>query len=190
MQSMLTKEVGGACDILIKEQQRIKDYFRRYEEAESDRQKKTIGDECLRAIDVVIALEEELFYPAVRRSIGERQRVVQALAANQVAKLLIKELKTLPGGEQYNARFALLKENLTQHFESEDAEIFPRVDRSSMDLDRLGGEMLQFKARLVHDQSTGFSRQGIVAVAAGVAAIGTAIGTALWLARRGSTSRR
>lgn len=186
MQPTLNTGAVGACGVLIEEQQRIKKHFRRFEEAESDRQKKTIGDECVRAIEVVIALEEELFYPSVRRTLGERQRVVQALAANQVAKLLIKELKSLSAGEQYNARFTLLKDNLTQHFESMDAEILPRVDRSSMDVEQLGRDMLQFKGRLAQDRPLRMSPGRIAAVASVLAAIGAGI----WMARRSSAAGR
>lgn len=184
MKSMLTKETVGACDVLNEEQRRIKDYFHEFEDTDSDRRKKAVGDKCLRAVEIAIALEEELFYPAVRRSLGERQRVVQALAANQVAKLLIKELKALPAGEQYNARFELLKENLAQHFESVGADMFPRVGRSSMDLDRLGQDMIELKERLARAEF-GTGRK-IAGVAAGVAAIGTAV----WLARRNSARSR
>jgi len=186
MQTTLNTEAAGACGVLIEEQQRIKKYFRKFEESASDRQRKSVGDECVRAIEVVIALEEELFYPSVRRSLGERQRVVQALAANQVAKLLIKELKSLSAGEQYNARFTLLKDNLTQHFESMDAEILPRVDRSSMDVDQLGRDMLQFKDRLVKAHPLGMSPQKLAAVASVIAAIGAGI----WMARRASNVER
>lgn len=186
MQTTLSNEAVGACDILIEEQQRIKNLFRKFEDAESDRQKKAAGDECVRAIEVVLALEEELFYPSVRRTLGERQRVVQALAAHQVAKLLIKEVKSLSAGEQYNARFALLKDNLTQHFESEYAELFPRVERSSMDVAQLGRDMILFKDRMIEDQPSRITARRIAAVASVLAAVGAGI----WLARRASSSGR
>ncbi len=184
MKSIMTKETRGACDVLNEEQRCIMEYFREFDDAESPRRKKAVGDESLRAIEVVIDLEEELFYPAVRRSLGERQRVVQALAANQVAKLLIKELKALPAGEQYNARFELLKENLAQHFESLGVDLFPRVDRSSMDLEGLGRDLIQLKTRLARARFG--MRRKVAGVAAGVAAIGTAV----WLARRESARSR
>src|SRR5579885_1421021 len=102
-------EKGLACtDVLRAECQRIKELFRQFDDASSDRQKKSIGDEALRRVEMYVILEEEVFYPAVRRVVGERQRVVKGLAAHQVAKLLIRELKTLSAGEHFNARFGLL----------------------------------------------------------------------------------
>lgn len=186
MQIMSKNETAGACGVLIDEQQSIKEYFRKFDEAETDRRKKAVGDQCVRAVEIVIGLEEELFYPSVRRTLGERQRVVQALASNQVTKLLIKELKAMPAGEQYNARFGLLKDNVTQHFESIGEEIFPRVDSSSIDVDQLGQDMLQFKGRYGSALPLGLNNRRVAAVAAGIAVVGAAA----WLLRRRENAGR
>jgi hypothetical protein len=163
-----------ATDVLRNEHQIIKDQFRQFDDATSDRQKKNIGDECLRQIEAHVVMKEELFYPAVRRYVGERQRVVQALAALQVAKLLIKELKGLPGGEHYNARFNLLKENIIQHIDEENAEMLPRVEKSDVDLQQLAQQMLVLKNRVTPSRFRNVNGQTVAAVAAGAVAIGVA----------------
>ncbi len=137
-----------ATDVLRKEHQSIKDLFRQFDDASSDRQKKSVGDSASGRIETYTTLEEELFYPAVRRHVGERQRVVQALAALQVAKLLMKELKGLNGGEHYNARFNLLKDNIIQHIDEAEAEILPRVEKSDVDLQQLARQMFELKGRV------------------------------------------
>jgi hypothetical protein len=164
----------SATDVLRNEHQIIKDMFRQFDDATSDRQKKSIGDDCLRQIEGHVVMKEELFYPAVRRYVGERQRVVQALAALQVAKLLIKELKGLPGGEHYNARFNLLKENIIQHVDEELSELLPRVEKSDLDLQQLGQQMLVLKNRVTPSRFRNVNRQTVAAVAAGAAAVGIA----------------
>ncbi|HEX4047552.1 MAG TPA: hemerythrin domain-containing protein [Elusimicrobiota bacterium] len=175
-----------ATDVLRKEHQIIKDLFRQFEDATSDRQKKAIGDECLRQIETHTVLKEELFYPAVRRHVGERQRVVQALAALQVAKLLIKELKSLPGGEHYNARFNLLKENILQQIDEENAEMLPRVEKSDVDLQQLAQQMITLKNRVTPSRYRNVDGRTIAAVAAGA----TVIGVAAWLVSRFRSERR
>lgn len=180
MQIMSRNESAGACGVLIEEQQSIKSLFRKFDEAEGDSQKKSIGDACLRAIEVTIALEEEVLYPSVRRTLGERQRVVQALASNQVSKLLVKELKAMPAGEQYNARFTLLKDNVAQHFDTVGAEIFPKVDESSIDAEQFGKELLTFKGRFMRTMPATYNKKRVAAVAAGVLAVAGAV----WLMRR------
>ena len=162
----------SATDVLRNEHQIIKDMFRQFDDATSDRQKKSIGDDCLRQIETHVVVKEELFYPAVRRYVGERQRVVQALAALQVAKLLIKELKSIPGGEHYNARFDLLKENIIQHIDEENAEMLPLVEKSDMDLPQLGQQMLVLKDRVTPSRFRNIKGQTVAGVAAGAAVIG------------------
>lgn len=180
MQIMSRTEGAGACGVLIDEQQSIKSLFRKFDEAESDGQKKSIGDSCLRAIEMTIALEEEVLYPSVRRTLGERQRVVQALASNQVSKLLIKELKTMPAGENYNARFTLLKDNIVQHFETVDAEIFPKLEDSSIDPEQFDRELVAFKGRFLRTLPSAYNTKRVATVAAGV----VAVAGVLWLMRR------
>lgn len=173
METTLSEGVT-AIDILKSEQKSIKDLFRQFDAASSDGQKKSIGDDCLRQIEAHIVLKEKLFYPAVRRHVGERQRVVQALAALQVAKLLVKELKVLPGGEHYNARFNLLKENIVQHFDEETSEMLPRVEKSEVDLQQLADQMITLKSRVAPSRFANVNGKTVAAVAAGAAAIGIA----------------
>lgn len=168
-------EGATVTDVLMNEHETIKDLFRRFDDASSDRQKKSIGDDGLRRIDNHIILKEELFYPAVRRHVGERQRVVQALAALQVAKLLIKELRGISGGEHYNARFNLLKENILQHFAEETSELMPRIEKSEGDLAPIAERMIEMKSRAAASRSMNVDGRTAAAVAAGAVAIGVAV---------------
>ncbi len=177
MPMLMTEETGatGATEILKTEHQNIKDLFRKFDETASDRQKKSIGDAAIREIETQACLAVEVFYPAVRRQVGERQRIVQAKASHEVARLLIKELKGLSAGEQYNARFDLLKSSVTQQMDEEEAELIPRVEKSDLDLELLGKEMFQMKSRITQNDKKAFLRKtgaitlGVVA-AAGVVA--------------------
>ena len=175
-----TMEGISATDVLKDEHQIIRNLFRKFDDAASDRQKKSTGDDCLRQIEAHVVMKEELFYPAVRRYVGERQRVVQALAALQVAKLLVKELKSLPGGEHYNARFNLLKDNILQHIDEENEEMLPRVEQSDVDLRQLGQQMLALKDRVTPSRFRNIDGQTFAAVAAGA----TVLGVAAWLIGR------
>lgn len=172
MPTMIMEEVG-ATDLLKKEHKRIKDFFRQFEDATSDRQKKLIGDNSLREIEIHAALEEEIFYPAVRRFVGERQQVVQALASHHVAKFLVKELKNQPAGEHYNACFELLKDNILQHIEDEESDMLPHVENSELDQKQVAEQMVALKERYVVEGASRFTRkQKIAMAAAGVAAVG------------------
>jgi hemerythrin superfamily protein len=182
-----TTMVAGvnATDILRNNHERIKDLFRQFEDAATDRKKKSIADDVIREIELHAALEEELFYPAVRRHVGERKLVVQALAALQVAKILIKELKALSAGEQYVARFNLLKENLVQHFDMIESELMPRAEKSEMDLQQLAQSMFALKGRV-----TPFYKKINGRTVAAVAAGATVLGVAAFVVNRVRNNRR
>lgn len=170
-----------ALDVLRNDHQSIKELFRQFDSATSDRKKKSVGDDCLHAIETHSMLEEEIFYPAVRRQIGERQRIVQSLAAHQVAKLLIKELRGLPGGEHYNARFNLLRDNIVQHIEEEESMLFPRVERSNVDLEQLALQMYSLKGRVATARYKSIGGRTLVYAAV--------FGVVAWMVNR-FTSRR
>lgn len=169
-------EKGVSCtDVLRTECQRIKELFRQYDDASSDRQKKAIGDEALRRVEMYVILDEEVFYPAVRRVVGERHRVVKGLAAHQVAKLLIRELKNLPSGEHFNARFGLLRDNVLQQIDIEENELLPRVEKSDLDLEVVGAQMIQLRDRVLPERlnlQSGGTAKAAVAAVAGLAAVG------------------
>lgn len=144
----MESESGGACELLILEQERVAERFRRLDDAEGVRRRNAAGDDVLAAAEVVLDLEEHLLCPAVRRTLGAGRGTEQILASGRTARHVIAELRTLPAGERSAARFARLKEILARHFEVERGGLFPAVSGSPLDLERLGGEMLEFKARL------------------------------------------
>jgi hypothetical protein len=166
METVSAGEEGGACGVLISEHRRIEDHVRRFREAEGARRRKAEGDECLGAVELVLALEEQLFFPAARRILGERRAETRVQAAGRAARLRIAELRGLPAGEAYDARFIELAEGLSRHFAEERAAILPRAIGSSLDAERLGGEMTEFRARFLRARSGGLGRRCLRTVAA------------------------
>lgn len=149
----------GACGFLEEEQRRVEEAFRRHERAESARRRKAAADECLEAAELVLALEEQLFCPAVRRALGARQGTAPLMSDAQAAGRLIARLKELPAGELFDAGFARLKSGLDRRFAVERSGLFSRAAGSTLDLERLGGEMSEFKARFVAMRAGGFARR-------------------------------
>ncbi|MFI5350726.1 MAG: hemerythrin domain-containing protein [Elusimicrobiota bacterium] len=147
---MQTAQAGvvTVADVLRMDHEVIADLFRRHEGAASDRRKKVIGDRCLRKIEVHALLEEKIFYPAVRRDLGEDRLVAQALAEHAAARRVVDELRRLPAGERYNERFRALKDILFTHIDEEETVLLPRVEKSDMDIEQLGAQLLEKKRRI------------------------------------------
>jgi hypothetical protein len=174
-----------ATELLIQDHELIRSLFRQAEEAGSDERRKAVGDRCLREIEIHSLLEKKIFYPSVRRDLGEERLVAQALVEHEAAERLVNELKGLSAGERYNVRLRALREIVEPHIEEEEAGMLPRVENSDMDIEQLGEQMLELKRRI----EPGFFVDGRVRGAAVLGGVALAGGIA-WLIGRAVAGRR
>jgi hemerythrin superfamily protein len=74
------------------------------------------------------AIEEELFYPALEKSLpaGDRTAVLEAREEHKIVKTLLEELAELgPEDEAFDAKMKVLGEMVVHHAEEEERELFP-----------------------------------------------------------------
>ena len=97
-------------------------------------------------------LEEEIFYPAVRAAIDDDDLINEAMVEHGSAKDLISQIQSMAVSDpMYDAVVTVLGEYINHHVEEEQNEMFPKVQKSDMDLEELGLEIAQRKAALVED---------------------------------------
>lgn len=171
-------ETLGATELLREDHRRLKELFRQFEASDDDELKQQIAESAIGALEAHTVIEEEIFYPALRRVIDDKDLIVQARESHHVAKLLLAELKLMPAGSHFNAKFSLLCEGIRRHIQEEENELLPRAERSGLDLRRLGLEMSACKLRALRGPQAlstgrGLSVSGIggVALAVGVGAL-------------------
>lgn len=82
-------------------------------------------------------VEEQIFYPAVRNELPDlADDVDEDLEEHHVAELLLWELDHVsPQADRYDAKVAVLIENVEHHLEEEEGELFPAV-RQRLDEER------------------------------------------------------
>jgi len=101
------------------------------------------------ALKVHVRIEEEIFYPAVRRAIKDKDLMNEAEIEHGSAKTLIRQLERMkPGDPKYTAAFTVLCEYIEHHVKEEDDEMFPKVRRARINLQALGKKLMARKARL------------------------------------------
>ena len=104
---------------------------------------------AIRELAVHAALEEQVFYPAIRAEVEDlTDEVLESLEEHHVVKWLCSELERMdPDDERFDAKMTVLIENVRHHVREEEAELFPAV-RQSLSRKRLAdiGEQLD-KAR-------------------------------------------
>src|SRR5512146_826305 len=101
-----------ALQMLRDDHMKVKELFRRFEQTDDSRTKGEIVEEALKALTIHAELEEEIFYPAMRREAGiEDDTMDEADEEHHVAKVLIAELQKMrPNSSHYAAKFTVLAE--------------------------------------------------------------------------------
>jgi hemerythrin-like domain-containing protein len=130
-----------ATQLLKKDHATVKQLFARFEKQGERAQetKQSIFSEIQRELETHSTIEEEIFYPAVRESVGGTDELVdESLEEHNVLKSLLSELSSLSADdEEFDAKMTVLQENVEHHVEEEEGEMFPKVEA------QLGQERLQ-----------------------------------------------
>lgn len=138
-----------AIGLIKKDHDKVKDLFDQFDKADGLAAKKKIVKQALTELKVHAAIEEELFYPAVRKHIGN-DLMNEADEEHHVAKVLIAELEEMDGrGDHYEAKFTVLAENVRHHIKEEENEVLPKARDVKVDFEKLGEAMLQRKEKLL-----------------------------------------
>src|SRR5262245_18292460 len=127
MLERLTLPETHAISILLKDHDRVKDLFDRFETANSVAEKEKIIGLTLAELKIHAVIEEEIFYPTVRKLVG-KEIMNEADEEHHVARVLIAELDTT--GRQNNhreAKFKVLAESVLHHIREEENEMLPKA---------------------------------------------------------------
>jgi hemerythrin-like domain-containing protein len=140
-----------AVSLLKEDHNRVKRLFDQFEVAKGGPAKRKIAREALNELKVHAAIEEELFYPAVRKAIG-KEIMNEADEEHHVAKVLIAELDSMTGSEShFDAKFMVLAENVRHHIKEEENEMLPKAKAVKLDFGALAKTMKRRKERLLRD---------------------------------------
>src|SRR5579875_3212715 len=101
-----------AIALLEADHKRVKALFKDFRAAgdRAHKKKQSIAEQAFTELQAHTEVEEEVFYPAVRKRGGElADMIAESLEEHHVVKLLMKELEALtPEDETYEAKFTVL----------------------------------------------------------------------------------
>ena len=117
-----------AIELLMIQHEEAKALFKKIERAEDD-EKQDLFERVADALAVHATIEEKQFYPATRNARTE-EMLQEAVEEHLAAKRLIADLLEMtPDDPQFDAKIAVLKEQVEHHIEEEEEELFPKVRR-------------------------------------------------------------
>jgi Hemerythrin HHE cation binding domain len=127
----------------------VEGLFKKFEQTKGAQAKRRLAENAMAELEVHAALEEEIFYPAVKREVDDGSMVQEALEEHQTVKQLISVLKGMEeADDEFESQFSELVENVQHHVEEEENEMLPKVEESDMDLNSLGAQMAQRKQQM------------------------------------------
>jgi hemerythrin superfamily protein len=116
-------------------------------------ERRALLEEIRRELEVHARVEEDVFYPAVRRLPDENAKdlVEESLEQHDEVRILVEELAQLdPADPDFEDRLTELEDVVEQHAEEEENEIFPiaREKLGTARLEEIGKELESVKESL------------------------------------------
>ncbi len=143
-----------ATALLRADHKRVSELFADYEATDSVAKKKRLVAEICTELTVHAQVEEEIFYPAVKKALKDKVLVPEATVEHDSLKALIAQVEGVePDGEMFDAKIKVLSEFVKHHVKEEQGEMFPKAKTSALDLKALGAEMAARKAELLAERA-------------------------------------
>jgi hemerythrin superfamily protein len=123
-----------AITLLKSDHHAVQRLFRTFEQAgERARSTKSkTAKAIVRELTQHAAIEEQVFYPAVRQEVPDvADQVLESLEEHHVVKWLCSEIERLtPDDERFTPKVTVLIESVRHHIREEEGDLFPNVRRS------------------------------------------------------------
>jgi hemerythrin superfamily protein len=138
-----------AITLLKQDHKAVEKLFKQFEKAKQPAQQRNIAEKVVKELSIHAAIEEMLFYPAVRDRVPDTEEtVLESLEEHHIVKWVLSELEDMkPDHERFKAKMTVLIENVRHHVEEEESELFPQVRKAvgRKELGELGDAMEKAK---------------------------------------------
>jgi hemerythrin superfamily protein len=149
---------GDAIALLEADHRAVEKLFTAFEKADDDLDAKaTLVQRACEELTIHAMIEEELLYPAAREAFADdgQKDVDEAYVEHFLVKTLIEKFATLqPGADGFDATFKVMAESVKHHVKEEEADLFPELRKSGLDLVALGQRLAKRKVQLQEKLST------------------------------------
>jgi len=139
-----------AIALLRADHKLVNDLFEEYEKTRSTSKKKSLVAQICSELTVHAQIEEEIFYPAVKQALKDKELIPEATVEHSTLKDLIAQVEGIePDGEMYDAKIKVMSEYVKHHVKEEQNEIFPKAKDTKLDMVKLGVQLAERKAELL-----------------------------------------
>jgi len=155
--------VQDATALLKADHRRVSDLFAQYEKARSPAKKKALVATICMELGIHAKAEEEIFYPAVKAALKDKEMVPEAIVEHASLKELIAQVEGKePDGELFDAKIKVLSEYTKHHVKEEETVMFPKARKTTLDMKALGARIAARKDELKASWPLGEDKPGIL----------------------------
>jgi hemerythrin superfamily protein len=142
-----------AIATLTADHKKVKELFKHFaklkDEDDAEDEKGSLVKQICAELTIHTAIEEEIFYPAVREQIEDEDLMDEALVEHAGAKDLVAQLEGMsPDDDLYDAKVTVLGEQIDHHVKEEEEEMFPKAKKAKVDTAKLGAQLAQRRTEL------------------------------------------
>ena len=152
-QSRTSDKAADAIALLKQDHRLVESLFEEFEDAEDD-QLAPIAERVCQLLTVHAQIEEEILYPNAKEAFDDEddQLVNEATVEHAGAKDLIGQIEAMsPEDELFKAKVKVLSEYIKHHVKEEEGELFPKLKKTDLDLQDLGGQLQSRKLELMEE---------------------------------------
>jgi hemerythrin superfamily protein len=145
-----------AIQLLASDHDEVEKLFQQFQKSRHDGARKSdIVQRICTALTVHAEIEEEIFYPAVRDALSDKDESLldEAAIEHETIRNLVEEIEDSGhDDEMLAARMKVLCEYVMHHVKEEEGKIFPKAKKTRLDLDELGAELRERKMELMAEE--------------------------------------
>ncbi|MFI3121645.1 MAG: hemerythrin domain-containing protein [Methylococcaceae bacterium] len=136
--------------MLKADHEHVSELFIEYRKADSKNKKKQLAEQICNELTVHAQIEEEIFYPAVKQALKDKELIPEARVEHATLRALISEVRGVePDGEMFDAKIKVMQEYVKHHVKEEQNEMFPKAKATDLDMMEIGSKMSQRKQELL-----------------------------------------
>ena len=144
----------NAVDLLDADHKAVKKMFIDYDALCEDgapvADKRSVAERICQALTVHSQIEEEIFYPAVRKATGDNALMDEALTEHAEAKAVIARIQGMKAtSDNYDATVKQLAKIIDKHVLEEREQIFLEAQQAALDLRSLAVPLFKRKKQLM-----------------------------------------
>ena len=150
MNPLLHKLAPSATNIIRMDHTRVLAAFHQFEADTHPQTKKALVDTVSLALEIHAQIEEEIFYPAVRRVVTDPLVIDKCVPEHDEMRRLIAKLREMePTDADYDRVFMELMRDVLHHVADEETVLLPAAERMLVDrLGELGATMTKRRLEL------------------------------------------